>query len=154
ENARLFFYYFGMAEIMRPSDGDVRGYLVPVDANSPALPETDQKEFRSRAMSITQVTRYASDMGIKHGFFALETSSSIGLAFPSAGSAIPPSTNLAGRGIQESIREFLLVGSGVQAADGMLAKLIDEAFAKSTGTSGYITGQDILSYVIGRLPQL
>ena len=156
QNSRLFFYYYGHGQVMG-SDDDPSGpktFLVPVDAPNPI---TDKQTFYRIALPLTQIVEYSNEITTKHAFFALEACQAGNIVGFLSGPKVPyPKGYLLSEAIQRPVREFITAGENkedvlaVSPFTPMLVKAIEEA---DSNGDGYITGSEIMEYVIEHVPQ-
>lgn len=160
-NARLFFYYFGHGYIIADDDNPLheRAFLVPIDAPNPTV---DEIEFQRAAFPITQMIQYANQGALNHTFFAFEAckAGAIMSAMQILGAQSPPNPKgyLLNPGVLSVVHQFLTAGNNVQdvPADNSFTALIAGALedpAADVNQDGYITGKEMMNYVVLKLPQ-
>ena len=157
-NSRLFFYYFGHGYTVSDPDDSThdRTFLVPTDVTNPVK---DEQKFEREAFPITQMIQYASQGTLKHTFFAFEACKA-GAIVSSLGGPSPLNVKgyLLNPGILSEVHQFLTAGNNVQdvPADNSFTALLAAALSDPDADSnkdGYITGKELMDYIVLRLPQ-
>jgi hypothetical protein len=155
DDARLFFYYFGHGtSVGTPDDLDgPRTFLVPTDAPDQNI---DLQAFYRRAVPISRLSSMASEMTLKHAFFALEACRAGGI-ISTLGAPPPPNPAgyLFGQTIKKHVRQFLTAGNEKEdVPSGAFTGLLLRAFEEGgRNDEGYIYTSDVISFVAHEAPR-
>jgi formylglycine-generating enzyme required for sulfatase activity len=136
---RLVFYFAGHGHTIKQSYGEEMGYIVPVDAPSPAR---DPAGFMSKAMDMQQMELYARRIQSKHALFLFDSCFSGALFALSR--AVPDSI---GYKTARPVRQFITSGSAdEQVPDQSIFRrqFIEAIEGEADGNKdGYVTGTEL-----------
>ena len=149
EDHRLLFYVSGHGYTL---NNGRHGYLVPTDAPNPS----NEREFRRKALSMTQIMAWARDMSAKHALFLFDSCFS-GTIFKTK-SLMPGAPPHIDRLAAKPVRQFITAGSAgeeVPARSTFTPAFVDalEHGRGDLNGDGYVTGMELGIHLQATVPQ-
>ncbi|HEX5707848.1 MAG TPA: SUMF1/EgtB/PvdO family nonheme iron enzyme [Pyrinomonadaceae bacterium] len=140
-NNRLLLYFAGHGHTMKHASGEEMGYIVPVDA---PRPDGDPAGFRSKALNMRQIERYAEDIQSKHALFLFDSCFSGSVLGLSRSRAIPDSITYK---TANHVRQFIASGSADERVPDesiFRRQFVEGIEGEADGNrDGYVTGMEL-----------
>jgi len=153
-DARLFVWFAGHGHTIKSGGGDDEGYIVPSDAPSPLVSDT---EFRLKAISLRRFGEYMREARAKH-VLAVFDSCFGGSVFNVARALPPPAIT---RATALPVRQFISSGDADQEVgdDGTFRKLFIDALqgaepSADINKDGYLTGTGLGQFLYNKMTNL
>ncbi len=153
-DTRLFVWFAGHGHTIKNSAGSDEGYIVPRDAPSPLVSDT---EFRLKAISLRRFGEYMREARAKH-VLAVFDSCFGGTVFDVARALPPPAITLA---TALPVRQFISSGDSGQEVgdDGTFRQLFIDALqgaepAADINKDGYLTGTGLGQFLYNKMTNL
>lgn len=153
-DARLFVWFAGHGHTIKSGGGDDEGYIVPRDAPSPLVSDT---EFRRMAISLRRFGEYMREARAKH-VLAVFDSCFGGSVFNVARALPPPAITQA---TAQPVRQFISSGDADQVVgdDGTFRRLFIDALqgaepSADINKDGYLTGTGLGQFLQYRMTNL
>ena len=138
---RLVVYFAGHGHTLMTKDGRPLGYIVPADAPLPR--DDDPGPFKSFAISMSDIEKFAREIESKHALFVFDSCFS-GTLFRVRSSAIPDSISDL---TDQQVRQFITAGTEKQSVpdESTFRKQFVRALAGEgdTDQDGFITGTEL-----------
>jgi hypothetical protein len=138
---RLVIYFAGHGHTLTTKDGRPLGYIVPADA--PAPDEKNPGPFKSFAISMSDIEKFAREIESKHALFVFDSCFS-GSLFRVRSNAVPDSISDL---TDQQVRQFITAGTEKQTVPdesvfrGQFVKAL--AGEADRDRDGYITGTEL-----------
>lgn len=138
---RLVIYFAGHGHTLTTKDGRPLGYIVPADA--PVPKENDPGPFKSLAISMSDIEKFAREIESKHALFVFDSCFS-GSLFRVRSSGIPDSISAM---TDRQARQFITAGTEKQSVpdDSVFRRQFVKALAGEADydRDGFITGSEL-----------
>lgn len=138
---RLVIYFAGHGHTLTTKDGRPLGYIVPADA--PVPKENDPGAFKSLAVSMSDIEKFAREIESKHALFVFDSCFS-GSLFRVRSSGVPDSISAM---TDRQVRQFITAGNEKQSVPDI--SIFRRQFVKALAgeadydRDGFITGSEL-----------
>lgn len=153
-DARLFVWFAGHGHTVKNSGGDDEGYIVPRDAPSPLVSDT---EFRGKAISLRRFGEYMREARAKHVLAVFD--SCFGGSVFNVARALPPAAITHATALP--VRQFISSGDADQEVsdDGTFRRLFIDALqgaepSADVNKDGYLTGTGLGQFLYNKMTNL